>query len=86
MQPKKPGWRLKRTDIKSPVTGYIAQRSVQVGETVSPGQSLMAVVPARQMWVNANFKETQLTDVRIGQSVSILSAIFMVKMLCFMVG
>ena len=39
---------LKRTDIKSPVTGYIAQRSVQVGETVSPGQSLMAVVPARQ--------------------------------------
>ncbi len=46
---------LKRTDIKSPVTGYIAQRSVQVGETVSPGQSLMAVVPARQMWVNANF-------------------------------
>ncbi len=50
---------LKRTDIKSPVTGYIAQRSVQVGETVSPGQSLMAVVPARQMWVNANFKETR---------------------------
>ncbi|MGU0016763.1 hypothetical protein ACVXG9_22895 [Escherichia coli] len=50
-----------------------------------PGQSLMAVVPARQMWVNANFKETQLTDVRIGQSVNIISD-FMVKMLCFMVG
>lgn len=67
---------LKRTDIKSPVTGYIAQRSVQVGETVSPGQSLMAVVPARQMWVNANFKETQLTDVRIGQSVNIISDLY----------
>ena len=58
---------LKRTDIKSPVTGYIAQRSVQVGETVSPGQSLMAVVPARQMWVNANFKETQIANMKIGQ-------------------
>ena len=67
---------LKRTDIKSPVTGYIAQRSVQVGETVSPGQSLMAVVSARQMWVNANFKETQLTDVRIGQSVNIISDLY----------
>ncbi len=66
---------LKRTDIKSPVT-YIAQRSVQVGETVSPGQSLMAVVTARQMWVNANFKETQLTDVRIGQSVNIISDLY----------
>ncbi|WP_163288507.1 efflux RND transporter periplasmic adaptor subunit, partial [Enterobacter hormaechei] len=52
------------------------QRSVQVGETVSPGQSLMAVVPARQMWVNANFKETQLTDVRIGQSVNIISDLY----------
>lgn len=76
---------LKRTDIKSPVTGYIAQRSVQVGETVSPGQSLMAVVPARQMWVNANFKETQLWMYGLVNR-SILSAIFMVKMLCFMVG
>ena len=49
---------------------------VEVGETVSPGQSLMAVVPARQMWVNANFKETQLTDVRIGQSVNIISDLY----------
>ncbi len=76
MQLKKPWLALKRTDIRSPVTGYIAQRSVQVGETVSPGQSLMAVVPARQMWVNANFKETQLTDVRIGQSVNIISDLY----------
>lgn len=68
---------LKRTDIRSPVTGYIAQRSVQVGETVSPGQSLMAVkILRRQMWVNANFKETQLTDVRIGQSVNIISDLY----------
>ncbi|MDO6875464.1 efflux RND transporter periplasmic adaptor subunit, partial [Acinetobacter baumannii] len=66
--PKEAWFALKCTDIKSPFTGNSAQRSVQVGETVSPGQSLMAVVPARQMWVNANFKETQLTDVRIGQS------------------
>ncbi|ETJ30229.1 Efflux pump membrane protein, partial [human gut metagenome] len=68
------------TDIKSPVTGYIAQRSVQVGETVSPGQSLMAVVPARQMWVNANLKKHNSRMCGLVNR-SILSAIFMVKML-----
>ncbi|OVZ87005.1 multidrug export protein EmrA [Yersinia frederiksenii] len=67
---------LQRTDIRSPVTGYISQRSVQVGQTISPGQSLMAVVPAHQMWVNANFKETQLTNIRIGQPVNIISDLY----------
>lgn len=62
---------LQRTEIKSPVTGYIAQRSVQVGETVSEGQELMSIVPAAQMWVNANFKETQLQGVKAGQEVQI---------------
>ncbi|QHB33925.1 EmrA/EmrK family multidrug efflux transporter periplasmic adaptor subunit [Yersinia canariae] len=67
---------LQRTDIRSPVTGYISQRIVQVGQTISPGQSLMAVVPAHQMWVNANFKETQLTNIRIGQPVNIISDLY----------
>ncbi|KNC08617.1 multidrug transporter [Klebsiella sp. RIT-PI-d] len=67
---------LQRTDIRSPVTGYVAQRNVQVGETITPAQPLMAVVPAQQMWVNANFKETQLTNVRIGQPVTLTSELY----------
>lgn len=64
---------LQRTKIKSPVDGYIAQRNVQVGETLSAGQALMSVIPAEQMWVNANFKETQLSGVKIGQKVSVVT-------------
>jgi len=67
---------LQRTDIRSPVTGYVAQRSVQVGETINPAQALMAVIPAQEMWVNANFKETQLTNVRIGQQVTLTSDLY----------
>jgi len=67
---------LQRTDIRSPVTGYVAQRSVQVGETINPAQTLMAVIPAQQMWVNANFKETQLTNVHSGQPVTLTSDLY----------
>jgi multidrug resistance protein A-like membrane protein len=67
---------LQRTDIRSPVSGYIAQRDVQVGQTISPGQMLMSVVPENQMWINANFKETQLDAVRIGQPVSVVSDLY----------
>lgn len=76
---------LKRTDIKSPVTGYIAQRSVQVGETVSPGQSLMAVVPGASNGLMPTLKKHNSRMYGLVNR-SILSAIFMVKMLCFMVG
>lgn len=64
---------LQRTKILSPVSGYIAQRNVQVGETLSAGQALLSVVPADQMWINANFKETQLSGVKIGQKVSVVT-------------
>jgi len=64
---------LQRTQIRSPVSGYIAQRNVQVGETLSAGQALMSIVPAEQMWINANFKETQLSGVSIGQKVSVVT-------------
>ncbi|PNF10853.1 multidrug export protein EmrA [Enterobacter cancerogenus] len=67
---------LQRTDIRSPVTGYVAQRNVQVGETIASAQPLLAVVPAQQMWVNANFKETQLTNVKIGQRVTLTSDLY----------
>jgi membrane fusion protein, multidrug efflux system len=59
------------TRIFAPVDGLIAKRSVQVGEYVAPGQQLLAIVPLDDIWVTANFKETQLKDVRPGEPVKI---------------
>ena len=56
-----------RTTLLAPVDGYVAERTVQLGQRVQPGAPLMAVVPLHGVWVDANFKETQLTDMRIGQ-------------------
>jgi membrane fusion protein (multidrug efflux system) len=67
---------LQRCTIKAPVTGIVAQRTVQVGERVKAGQSLMAIVPLDQMWVSANFKEVQLAKMRVGQPVEITSDIY----------
>jgi membrane fusion protein (multidrug efflux system) len=58
------------------VTGYVAKRTVQVGQRVQPGAALMAVVPLHGVWVDANFKETQLTHMRIGQPVEITSDVY----------
>ena len=60
-----------RSTLVAPVSGYVAKRSVQVGSRVQPGTALMAVVPLDQIWIDANFKETQLVDMRIGQPVEI---------------
>mgnify|MGYP004683864927 FL=1 len=62
---------LERTRIRSPIKGYVARRNAQVGQAVSVGGALMAVVTTEQMWLDANFKETQLTHMRIGQPVEI---------------
>ena len=62
---------LERTKIRSPIKGYVARRNAQVGQAVSVGGALMAVVNTDQMWLDANFKETQLTHMRIGQPVEI---------------
>ena len=64
---------LQRTEIRSPFTGYVSHRNVQVGAQVSPNASLMAIVPVEPVWIDANFKETQLSSVRIGQPVTITS-------------
>ena len=64
---------LARTDIRSPVDGYVSRRSVQVGAQISPSTPLMAVVPAKGMWIDANFKETQLSAMRIGQPVKVIT-------------
>ena len=62
---------LERTKIRSPIKGYVARRNAQVGQAASVGGALMAVVTTDQMWLDANFKETQLTHMRIGQPVEI---------------
>jgi membrane fusion protein (multidrug efflux system) len=67
---------LARTRIVAPVTGYVARRSVQVGQRVAPGTALLAIVPADQLWVDANFKESQLEHVRIGQPVELRSDLY----------
>jgi membrane fusion protein (multidrug efflux system) len=65
-----------RTTLPAPVTGYVAQRTVQVGQRVSPGTALMSVVPLDQVWVDANFKEWQLRDIRIGQPVELTADVY----------
>jgi membrane fusion protein, multidrug efflux system len=65
-----------RTTMVAPVTGYVAKRTVQVGQRVQPGAALMAVVPLHEVWVDANFKETQLTHMRIGQPVDVTADVY----------
>lgn len=65
-----------RSTLIAPVTGYVAKRTVQLGQRVQPGTALMAVIPLNQLWIDANFKETQLRDMRIGQPVDIESDIY----------
>ena len=67
---------LQRTKIVSPMSGYVSRRSVQPGAQISPTTPLMAVVPASNLWVDANFKETQLAHMRIGQPVTVISDIY----------
>jgi len=67
---------VKRNEIPAPVAGYIAKRAVQVGQRVAPGEPLMAVVPLDEVWVDANFKEVQLRDMRIGQPVRLTADLY----------
>jgi membrane fusion protein (multidrug efflux system) len=67
---------LERTKIVSPMTGYVSRRAVQPGAQISPTTPLMAVVPATNLWVDANFKETQLAHMRIGQTATVVSDIY----------
>jgi membrane fusion protein (multidrug efflux system) len=67
---------LRRTHIFAPVTGVVARRSVQVGQRVAPGTALMAVVPLNDVWVDANFKEVQLENMRVGQPVDVRADVY----------
>ncbi len=60
----------------APVDGVVAQRSVQLGQQIAPGTPLMAVVPLDDVWIDANFKEGQLADMRVGQPVTVTADIY----------
>jgi membrane fusion protein (multidrug efflux system) len=62
--------------ISAPTNGVVAQRTVQLGQHVAAGTPLMAVVPLDRVWVEANFRETQLADIRVGQPVTITSDVY----------
>jgi membrane fusion protein (multidrug efflux system) len=61
----------RRNAILAPASGYVAKRSVQVGSRVTPGTPLMSIVPLDQLWVDANFKESELQNIRVGQPATV---------------
>lgn len=67
---------LKRGSILSPVDGYVGRRNVQLGQRVAIGAPLLTIIPLRQIWVDANYKEAQLRRIRIGQSVALTADVY----------
>src|SRR5690606_777975 len=66
----------RRAVLTAPVDGQVARRTVQMGQKVAAGVPLMAVVPLHQVWVDANFKESQLRRIRIGQPVRVTADLY----------
>jgi membrane fusion protein (multidrug efflux system) len=67
---------LHRTTVVAPTGGYVAQRSVQLGQRVAPAEPLLTIIPLADVWLEANFKEAQLRHLRIGQPVKIISDLY----------
>lgn len=65
-----------RATLPAPVDGYVAKRTVQLGQRVAAGTPMMAVIPLSQLWVDANFKEVQLRQIRIGQPVKLKADLY----------
>lgn len=65
-----------RATIIAPTSGYVAQRNVQLGQRIAAGTPLMAIIPLDEVWVDANFKETQLRKLRLGQPVELHSELY----------
>jgi membrane fusion protein, multidrug efflux system len=65
-----------RTRVLAPVSGYMVRRSVQLGQQVNPTTEMLAIVPLDNVWIDANFKETQLEKVRIGQPVEVTADVY----------
>ena len=59
------------TKIYAPVSGVIGRKTVEIGQRIQPGESLLAIVPVDDIWVTANFKETQVKHMQPGQAVTI---------------
>jgi membrane fusion protein (multidrug efflux system) len=66
----------RRNAVVAPVTGYVAERSVQLGQHIQAGQALMTVIPLNALWIDANFKEVQLRNIRIGQPATVRSDLY----------
>jgi len=65
-----------RAGLLAPVDGYVAKRTVQLGQRVAAGTPLMSVIPLNQVWVDANFKEVQLRNIRIGQPATLVADLY----------
>jgi membrane fusion protein (multidrug efflux system) len=65
-----------RTVLSAPVDGYVAKRTVQLGQRVAAGAPLMSIIPLKQVWVDANFKEGQLRKIRLGQPVKLTADVY----------
>jgi membrane fusion protein (multidrug efflux system) len=67
---------VQRAAIVAPISGFVGKRTVQLGQRVQPGTTLMTVVPLEQVWVEANFKETQMHAMRLGQPVELTADVY----------
>jgi membrane fusion protein (multidrug efflux system) len=65
-----------RNAVVAPVSGYVAERSVQLGQHIQAGEALMTVIPLHALWIDANFKEVQLRNLRIGQKAEVRSDLY----------
>lgn len=65
-----------RTAVKAPISGHVAQKNLQPGQHIQPGQPLLTIIPISEVWVDANFKESQLGHLRIGQPVQVKSDLY----------
>ena len=66
----------RRASLPAPVDGYVAKRTVQLGQRVAAGTPLMSIIPLKQVWVDANFKEVQLRQIRLGQPVKLTADLY----------
>ena len=62
---------LEYTTVKAPQRGVVSRKTVEMGQVIQPGQPLMALIPLENVWITANFKETQLTNMRPGQRATV---------------
>lgn len=72
---------LSRTIVHAPIDGIVSQRNVDIGQKIQPGQRLMTITPIDKIYVNANFKEAQLSEIRPGQHVQLISDFYGSKVL-----